>query len=72
MPSLLSSVIFAGLTSEGVIGQSVLFFLVGYDTTATSIAFLIYNLTVNPEIQERLYEEIINVAGACGDKVDNA
>ena len=52
---------------EEVIGQAVLFFLVGMDTTATSIAFLIYNLAVHPEIQEKLYDEIMNVAG---DKVN--
>ena len=55
-----------GLTMEEVIGQAVLFFLVGMDTTATSIAFLIYNLAVHPEIQEKLYDEIVDVAG---DKV---
>ena len=52
----------AGLTMEEVIGQAVLFFLVGMDTTATSIAFLIYNLAVHPEIQEKLHDEIVNVA----------
>ena len=48
---------------EEVIGQAVLFFLVGMDTTATSIAFLIYNLAVHPEIQDKLHDEIVNVAG---------
>ena len=48
---------------EEVIGQAVLFFLVGMDTTATSIAFLIHNLAVHPEIQEKLHDEIVNVAG---------
>ena len=52
---------------EEVIGQAVLFFLVGMNTTATSIAFLIYNLAVYPEIQEKLYDEIVDVAG---DKVN--
>ena len=40
-----------------------LFFLAGYETTATSISFLLYNLTLNPEIQEKLHEEIMDVAG---------
>ena len=48
---------------EEVIGQAVLFFLVGMDTTATSIAFVIHNLAVHPEIQEKLHDEIVNVAG---------
>ena len=51
---------------DEILAQGMLFFIGGYDTTATSIAFLIYNLTLNPEMQEKLHEEIIAVAG---DKV---
>ena len=54
------------MTKDEVIAQSIMFFLAGYDTTATSIAFLTYNLALNPEIQEELYEEIVNFAA---DKV---
>ncbi len=36
--------------------SSVLLSLEGYDTTASSIAFCIYNLALNPEYQEKLYE----------------
>ena len=57
---------FLGLSKDEVVAQSILFFLAGYDTTATSISFLMYNLAVYPEIQEKLYEEIMTVAG---DKV---
>lgn len=57
---------FLGLSKDEVVAQSILFFLAGYDTTATSISFLMYNLALYPEIQEKLYEEIMNVAG---DKV---
>ena len=51
---------------DEVLAQGMLFFIAGYDTTATSVAFLLYNLTLNPEIQEKLYEEIVDAAG---DKV---
>ena len=34
-----------------------------YDTTAASVAFLLYNLALNPEIQEKVHEEIDRVAG---------
>ena len=53
----------AGLTMNEVLAQGIMFFIAGYDTTATSIAFLIYNLTLYPEIQQKLYEEIIDTAG---------
>ena len=46
-----------------VLAQGIMFFIAGYDTTATSIAFLLYNLTLHPEIQEKLYEEIMDTAG---------
>ena len=55
--------LFSGLTNDEVIAQCMLFFLAGYETTATSISFLLYNLTLNPEIQEKLHEEIMDVAG---------
>ena len=46
-----------------VLSQGLGFFVAGYDTTASTIAFLLYNLTLNPEIQEKVYEEIIDAAG---------
>ena len=49
---------------EEILAQGLLFFIAGYETTATSIAFLLYNLAMNPEIQQKLHEEIIAVAGA--------
>ena len=53
----------SGLTKDEVIAQCLLFFLAGYETAASSIAFLLYLLALNPEIQEKLYEEIMDVAG---------
>ena len=53
----------AGLTTDEVLAQSLLFFLAGYDTTANGLSFLMYNLALNPDIQEKLHEEIMNVAG---------
>ena len=34
--------------------------MAGYDTTATSITFLLYNLAIHPEIEEKVYEEVEN------------
>ncbi|XP_055345482.1 cytochrome P450 3A24-like isoform X2 [Paramacrobiotus metropolitanus] len=49
------------LTTEELVAQSVIFFLAGYDTTASALSFLTYCLTVNPDIQERLRDEIDSV-----------
>ena len=48
---------------DEILAQGMLFFVGGYETTATSIAFLLYNLTLNSEIQEKLHEEIMEIAG---------
>ena len=42
------------------------FFLAGFDTVANAISFLCYNLACNPNIQDKLYQEIVEVLG---DKV---
>ena len=44
-------------------GTFATFFLAGYDTTATALSFLCYILACNPDKQELLYQEIIDVMG---------
>ena len=49
---------------DEVIAQGMLFLPTGYDTTAATITFILYNLALHPEIQEKLNEEIVNAAGS--------
>ena len=49
---------------DEIISQLMLFLPAGYDTTASAITLLLYNLALNPDIQEKLYEEIEDVAGS--------
>lgn len=37
-----------------------LFLLAGYETTSTTLAYIMYELTVNPDVQIKLQEEIDN------------
>lgn len=46
--------------------QCFVFFLAGFDTVSTTIGFMAYELMRNPEVQEKLYDEI----SACEEELD--
>ena len=54
---------FLGLTTDEILANALVFFVAGYDTTATSLSFFMYNMALNPESQDKLVEEINNVVG---------
>lgn len=47
-----------GLTVNQIAAQSFLFFIAGYETSATTMLFAIYELALNPDIQVKLRKEI--------------
>jgi len=47
------------ITEDDIIANAILFFLAGYETTASMLSFLFYSLAINPECQQKLYEEVI-------------
>ncbi|XP_055350212.1 cytochrome P450 3A24-like [Paramacrobiotus metropolitanus] len=49
------------LSLEELVAQAIIFFLAGYETTATTLTFMTYCLATNPDIQERLQKEIRTV-----------
>lgn len=46
------------LTKNEVIAQCILFFIAGYETTASTLSYLLIELANNPSVQDRLAEEI--------------
>ncbi|GFQ86305.1 cytochrome P450 3A8, partial [Trichonephila clavata] len=46
------------LSTNELIAQCVIFFLAGFETTASTLAFVSYYLALNPDIQDKLVAEI--------------
>jgi len=51
------------MTEMDILSTSFLFFFAGYETTSTLISHVFYSLAVNPEYQQRLYEEVMKFDG---------
>ncbi|XP_048730209.2 cytochrome P450 3A24-like [Ostrea edulis] len=52
-----------GLTSTEIIANCLLFFFAGYETTASTLSFLAYFLAIHPDVQQKIYEEILSELG---------
>lgn len=61
-----------GLTDTEVAMNSMLFMLAGYDTTATTLEWLVYDLVLHPEVQDKLFEEIESEIGQDRPNYDTA
>lgn len=49
------------LSDDEVVAQSVIFLLAGYETSSTTLSMTCYYLATNPDIQQRLQQEIDSV-----------
>ncbi|KAI2474255.1 hypothetical protein C4B38_000325 [Diabrotica virgifera virgifera] len=57
------------ISSTDVAAQALIFFFGGFDTTATSNRFMAYELAVNPDVQDKLRKEIIEIYENCQGNV---
>ena len=54
------------MTKEEIVGQGFIVLIAGYETTATTLQYLTYNLTMNPDVQEKVFDEIRDTLGDVG------
>ncbi|XP_053685853.1 cytochrome P450 9e2-like [Sabethes cyaneus] len=56
------------LTDNEVVAQCLIFFLAGFDTVSTCLMFTAYELAINPNVQKKLYEEVLETHASLGEK----
>jgi cytochrome P450 family 6 len=59
----------AEFTDTMLAAQAFIFFLAGFETSSTTLSFCLHELALNPQIQERLREEIDSTLKKCEGKV---
>ena len=62
---------FPSLTSDQITGQGIIFLAAGFETSASSLSTLCFNLAKNPEVLDRLLEEVDEVVERCDGVVDH-
>ncbi len=58
-----------GLDFESTVGQTLIFLLAGFETTANLLMWTSYYFSLFPHLQEEVYEEIVSLASTDGENV---
>ncbi|XP_054160994.1 cytochrome P450 3A21-like [Oppia nitens] len=58
------------ITEEEILANAWIFFQAGYETTASTLTFCTYELALNPDIQERLYDEVMTSVNNSSGNID--
>nr|XP_022908462.1 cytochrome P450 9e2-like [Onthophagus taurus] len=56
------------LSDETITSQAVIFFFAGFESVATLLTFMGYELAINPEVQEKLQKEIDETLKECENR----
>ncbi|XP_045497418.1 cytochrome P450 9e2-like [Colias croceus] len=57
-------------TDNDLIAQAVLFFIAGFETISVAMSFALYELALNPDVQDKLAKEIRETDSKTGGKLD--
>lgn len=49
------------LTNKEILAQAILFLAAGYETSSTTLEFILYNLATHEHVQETLIDEVDRV-----------
>ncbi|KAK3102135.1 hypothetical protein FSP39_009074 [Pinctada imbricata] len=52
-----------GMTIKEILSNALIFFFAGYETTAATLSFLSFELAHSPDIQDKLYQEVMKNVG---------
>uniref|UniRef100_A0A8C6XKN1 unspecific monooxygenase n=1 Tax=Naja naja TaxID=35670 RepID=A0A8C6XKN1_NAJNA len=52
---------YKGLTDSEILSQAIIFIFAGYETVSSALSYLMYELAIQPDIQQKLQEEIEEV-----------
>ncbi|CAG2109522.1 unnamed protein product, partial [Medioppia subpectinata] len=55
------------ITEDEMIAQMFIVLLAGYETTASTLSFCSYELALNPDVQQKLYEEVMTLMDTNGE-----
>ncbi|XP_058065806.1 probable cytochrome P450 9f2 [Anopheles bellator] len=55
------------MTEMEMVAQCLIFFLAGFDTVSTCLTFLSHELTINRDVQDKLYQEVLETKESLGD-----
>lgn len=59
---------FIDITTVQMAAQALIFFFAGFETVSNTMAFMAYELAINPDIQKRLRCEILKSRSDCSKK----
>jgi len=66
---ILAFALLAEVTMDVIAAQAFVFFVAGFETTSTTMTFCLYELARNPDIQERVRNEIDTVLERHGGNI---